>query len=61
MPTKDDYLTQIDADLANETEDPAALKERRAAVERAKSDSAAASAYFEHLAKTQSSPPPDAA
>lgn len=62
MPTKQDYLDQIDSDMENETEPTADLKARRTAVDKAKDDETAALAYHEHVQKIadrSATPPPE--
>lgn len=51
MPTKNDFIIQIEADLENETEAQSVLEERLAAVQAATDDDAAKQAYFDHLAQ----------
>jgi hypothetical protein len=51
-PSKQDFLTQIDADLkTDEGESSEVLRERRKRVSDAKTDEAASKAYFGHLAE----------
>lgn len=50
MPTKEDYIKQIEADLKNEGgESSDVLNERLSRVEAAKDNDAAKAAYFGHL------------
>lgn len=57
MPTKEDYITQIEADLKTEGgEDDATLKERLSRVKATKSDKAAKEAYFGHLQEINAAP-----
>jgi hypothetical protein len=51
MPTKNDFIIQIEADIENETELVDVLQERLAAVQAAGDDDAAKQAYFDHLAQ----------
>lgn len=64
-PTRQDYLTQIDADLRSpEGESDEVLKERRKRVVAAKSDAQAKAAYFGHLEElreAETAPEPEAA
>lgn len=50
VPTQENFVTQIEADLATDGgEDDATLKERLKLVKAAKTDEAASTAYFDHL------------
>lgn len=56
VPTREDFLTQIDGDLKAGTEDKAVLKERRDRVAATKTDKAAAEAYHGHIEEVRSQP-----
>lgn len=51
MPTKNDFIIQIESDIENETEPVEVLQERLAAVQATDNDEAASTAYFDHLAQ----------
>lgn len=56
MPTRDDFIVQIEADIKAGTEPKDVLQERLKRVKATKSDGAAEKEYFGHLAEVRESP-----
>lgn len=55
MPTREDYITQIEADLESDSgESREVLEERLEKVKATRSDEGAKKTYFDHLKESQS-------